>query len=168
MRLKDLAATRVRFGYRRLTVLLRHEGWAVNAKQVYRIYKQEGLMVRTRVRKKIARRRPVVVELATGPNQRWCMDFVHERLEDGRKFRILTVGDEFTRECIALHLKPRLQGADVAEALDRAFLERDKPISITVDNFAAWLKWPGNWLPGEVTSPQFARGPHAPGIRISA
>jgi putative transposase len=134
MRLKDLAATRVRFGYRRLTVMLRGKGWAVNAKRVYRIYKQEGLMVRTKVRKKIARRRPVVVALATGPNQRWCMDFVHERLEDGRKFRILTVEDKFTRECIALHAKPRLQGADVAEALDRAFLTRDKPLSITVDN----------------------------------
>lgn len=134
MRLKDLAATRVRFGYRRLTVLLRREGWAVNAKRVYRIYKQEGLMIRTKLRMKIARRRPVIVDLATGPNQRWCMDFVHERLEDGRKFRILTIEDKFTRECIALYAKPRLQGADVAETLDRVFLNRDKPFSITVDN----------------------------------
>ena len=134
MRLKDLAATRVRFGYRRLTVLLRREGWAVNAKRVYRIYRQEGLMIRTKLRKKIARRRPVIVDLATGPNQRWCMDFVHERLEDGRKFRILTVEDKFTRECVALYAKPRLQGVDVAETLDRAFLDRDKPASITVDN----------------------------------
>ena len=134
MRLKDLAATRVRFGYRRLTVLLRREGWMVNAKRVYRLYKQEGLMIRTKLRKKIARRRPVIVDLANGPNQRWSMDFVHERLEDGRKFRILTVEDQFTRECVALHAKPRLFGADVAEALDYAIRQRGKPASITVDN----------------------------------
>lgn len=134
MRLKELAAVRVRFGYRRLTVLLRREGWHVNTKRVYRLYKQEGLMVRTKVLKKIARRRPVVVDLATVPNQRWSMDFVHERLEDGRKFRILTVEDQFTRECVALYAKPRLAGADVAEVLDQAIRQRGKPVSITVDN----------------------------------
>ena len=93
MRLKEFAATRVRFGYRRLTVLLRREGWMVNAKRVYRIYKDEGLMIRTKLRKKIARRRPLVVESAKAPNQRWSMDFVAARLEDGRSFRILTVVD---------------------------------------------------------------------------
>ena len=82
MRLKELAAARVRFGYRRLTVLLRREGWMVNAKRVYRIYKEEGLMIRTKLRKKIARRRPLVVESAKAPNQRWSMDFVAARLED--------------------------------------------------------------------------------------
>jgi len=133
-RLKDLAATRVRFGYRRLTVLLRREGWAVNAKRVYRLYKEEGLEVRTKLRKKIARRRPVIVDLATGPNQRWSMDFVADRLDDGRKFRVLTVVDQFSRECVALQAKPRLQGTDVAEALDQAIRQRGKPTSITVDN----------------------------------
>lgn len=134
MRLKELAAARVRFGYRRLTVLLRREGWPVNAKRVYRIYKEEGLMIRTKLRKKIARRRPLVVELASGPNQRWSMDFVAARLEDGRPFRILTVVDQFTRECVAIRAKPRLSGHDVADALDLAVRERGKPISITVDN----------------------------------
>jgi putative transposase len=133
-RLKELAATRVRFGYLRLTILLRREGWKVNYKRIYRLYKEEGLMVRTRLRKKIARRRPVVVEFPTALNQRWSMDFVADRLEDGRKFRILTVVDQFTKECVALHAKPRLQGADLAEALDRAIREREKPVSITVDN----------------------------------
>ena len=134
MRLKELAAARVRFGYRRLTVLLRREGWPVNAKRVYRIYKEEGLMIRTKLRKKIARRRPLVVELASGPNQRWSMDFVAARLEDGRPFRILTVVDQFTRECVAIRAKPRLSGHDVADALDLAVRERGKPVSITVDN----------------------------------
>lgn len=134
MRLKELAAARVRFGYRRLTVLLRREGWMVNAKRVYRIYKEEGLMIRTKLRKKIARRRPLVVESAKAPNQRWSMDFVAARLEDGRSFRILTVVDQFSRECVAIRGKPRLNGSDVAEALDMAVRERGKPTSITVDN----------------------------------
>ena len=134
MRLKELAASRVRFGYRRLTVLLRREGWPVNAKRVYRLYKQEGLMIRTKVRKKIARPRPLVVAFANGPNQRWSMDFVAARLEDGRPFRILTVVDQFTRECVAILAKPRLNGLDVAAVMDEAVRERGKPLSITVDN----------------------------------
>lgn len=134
MRLKELAAARIRFGYRRLTVLLRREGWLVNAKRVYRIYKEEGLMIRTKLRKKIARRRPLVMELASGPNQQWSMDFVAARLEDGRPFRILTVVDQFTRECVAIRGRPRLNGHDVADALDLAVRERCKPVSITVDN----------------------------------
>ena len=85
-RLRELASVRVRFGYRRLTILLRREGWRVNAKRIYRLYTQEGLAVRTKVRKKIARRRPVIVEVANAPNQRWSMDFVAARLEDGRCF----------------------------------------------------------------------------------
>lgn len=136
MRLKELAAIRVSFGFERLTILLRREGWKVNRKRIYRLYTEEGLQVRTKQRKKIARRRPVVVDFPTGPNQRWSMDFVHDRLEDGRKFRILTVVDQFTKECISLHAKPRLLGSDVAEALDLAIRERGKPISITVDNGA--------------------------------
>lgn len=134
MRLKELASIRVSFGFERLTILLRREGWAVNRKRVHRLYKEEGLQVRTKQRKKIARRRPVVVEFPTGPNQRWSMDFVHDRLEDGRRFRILTVVDQFSKECVVLLAKHRLVGADVAEALDRAIRERGKPVSITVDN----------------------------------
>ena len=84
MRLKELAATRVRFGSRRLAVLLGREGWMVNTKRAYRIYKEEGLMIRTKLRKKIARRSPLVVEHAEAPNQRWSMDFVAARLENGQ------------------------------------------------------------------------------------
>ena len=133
-RLRELAAVRVRFGYRRLTILLRREGWHVNAKRIYRLYTQEGLAVRTKVRKKIARRRPVIVEVATGPNQRWSMDFVTARLEDGRMFRILTVLDQYTRECVGILAKTHLSGHDVASVLDGALAERGRPVSITVDN----------------------------------
>jgi len=134
MRLKELAETRVRFGYRRLTVLLRRKDWMVNTKRVYWIYKEEGLMIRTKLRKKIARRRPLVLESAKAPNQRWSMDFVAARLESGRSFRSLTVVEQFTRECVAIRGKPRLKGSDLAGALDMAARERGKPISITVDN----------------------------------
>ena len=74
MRLRKLAATRVRFGYRRLTVLLRRDGWRVNAKRIYRLYTEEGLTVRTKHRTKAA---------ATAPNQRWSMDFMQARVADG-------------------------------------------------------------------------------------
>lgn len=115
-------------------MILRREGWLVNPKRVYRLYKEEGLEIRSKLRKKIDRRRPVIVDLATAPNQRWSMDFVADRLEDGRKFRILTVVDQFSRECVALYAKPRLQSSDVAETLDHAIKARCKPTSITVDN----------------------------------
>ena len=133
-RLRELASVRVRFGYRRLTILLRREGWHVNAKRVYRLYTQEGLAVRTKVRKKIARRRPLIVETAAGANQRWSMDFVAARLEDGKLFRILTVLDQYTRECVAILAKAHLSGGDVASTLDGAIAVRGRPASITVDN----------------------------------
>lgn len=133
-RLRELASVRVRFGYRRLTILLRREGWRVNAKRIYRLYTEEALAVRTKVRKRIARRRPVIVEVAAAVNERWSMDFVAARLEDGRPFRILTVVDQFTRECVAIAARQRFGGADVAAILDGAIAGRGRPVSITVDN----------------------------------
>lgn len=92
----------VRYGYRRLTVLLRREGWHVNAKRIYRLYREEELIMRTKQRRKIARRqRAVTTNLAVRPNQRWSMDFVSD-MADGRSFRILTAVDQFTRECVGL------------------------------------------------------------------
>ncbi|HET9783709.1 MAG TPA: IS3 family transposase [Terriglobales bacterium] len=93
VRLRELAAARVRFGYRRLTVLLRREGWPVNPKGVYRLYSEEGLTVRTKSRSKAALRQRRPLARARHPNERWSMDFVHERLVDGRWLRILTVVD---------------------------------------------------------------------------
>jgi len=132
--MRELSASRVRFGYRRLTVMLRREGWKVNAKRIYRLYTEDGLAVRTKVRKKIARRSRVTAPRATRPNEKWSMDFVAARLLDGRWFRVLTVVDQFTRECLLLLADRSLTGQKVALALSRIIAERGAPVSITVDN----------------------------------
>jgi len=110
MRLREVAASRVRFGYRRLTVLLRRDGWRVNAKRIYRLYTDEGLTVRTKHRTKAAGRHRVPQAVATAQDQRWSMDFVSECVADGRWSRILTVVDQFTRECLCLWLISRSPG----------------------------------------------------------
>jgi len=134
-RLRELAGMHVRYGYRRLTVLLRREGWHVNAKRIYRLYREEELIVRTKQRRKIARRRPVASGIAARPNQCWSMDFVSDKLADGRSFRILTAVDQFTRECVALEADRSMTGMKVSQALDAANQERGcLPESITVDN----------------------------------
>jgi len=84
IRLRDLAGTRIRYGYRRLTVMLRREGWRVNTKRVYRLYREEALQVRTKKRAKSAAQVRIRLPEATFANQRWSMDFVSERLADGR------------------------------------------------------------------------------------
>jgi putative transposase len=127
--MRELAASRVRFGYRRLTVMLRREGWAVNAKRIYRLYTEDGLAVLTRVRKKIARRARVPALAATQPNERWSMDFVAARLIDGRWFRVLTVVDQFTRECVLLLADGSLTGHKVALALSQVIAARGAPMS---------------------------------------
>jgi putative transposase len=134
-RLRELAASRVRYGYRRLAVLLQREGWPVNAKRIYRLYCEEGLSVRSQPRKKLASRDRVTPPAAGRPNERWSMDFVSARQTNGRQFRILTVMDQFTRECVALEADVSMNGAKVAAALNRARQERKAlPASITVDN----------------------------------
>jgi putative transposase len=135
-RLRELAGMHVRYGYRRLTVLLRREGWHVNAKRIYRLYREEGLIVRTKQRRKIAaRQRAMTTALAIRPNQCWSMDFVSDKLADGRSFRILTMVDQFTRECVGLEADRSMTGRKVTEALERARQERGRlPESITVDN----------------------------------
>ena len=134
-RMKEIAAARVRFGYRRITVLLRREGWKVNAKRVYRLYREEGMQLsRKKPKKKRASHQRVATSQAEEANQKWSMDFVTDRLVDGRYFRALTVVDQFTRECIALHAGQSLKGSDVAQCLNRAVQDRAAPESITVDN----------------------------------
>jgi putative transposase len=133
--LRELAGRHVRYGYRRLTVLLRREGWHVNARRIYRLYRDEELIVRTKQRRKMARRRPVPTGDTSRPNQCWSMDFVSDKLADGRSFRILTVVDQFTRECVGLQADRAMTGMKVAQALERAKEERGSlPGSITVDN----------------------------------
>lgn len=134
MRLRDLAMTRVRFGYLRLTVLLRREGWAVGKKLVYRLYRELGQQMRTRRRKKLASAQRGPVERASAANERWSMDFITDRLENGRYFRTLTVVDQYTRECVALEPAASLTAAKVVDALNKVAAERSYPKSITVDN----------------------------------
>lgn len=133
MRLRELGS-RVRFGYRRLTVLLKREGWALNAKRIYRLYTEEGLTVRTKYRKKAASHQRVPQGPATVPNQRWSMDFVSDRFVDGLWFRVLTVFDQFTRECLLLLVDSALSGEKVALALEPVVSQRGVPMSITEDN----------------------------------
>ena len=115
-------------------MLLRREGWHVNIKRVYRLYKLEGLGVERRKRKKRGSALRVVPDAPTAPNQRWSMDFVQDSLLDGRKFRVLTVVDVFTRECLALHADFSLTGRKVATVLDGVGATRGYPQQITVDN----------------------------------
>jgi putative transposase len=123
-RLRELAAVRVRFGYRRLHVLLRREDWRVNHKRIYRLDRQEGLEIRTRKRKKLASRARDFMPQADAPNERWSMDFMADPLADGGAFRVLTVVDQFGRECPLLVADFSLSGKKVATALDRLAQER--------------------------------------------
>jgi putative transposase len=134
MRLRELAGSRTRYGYRRLTVLLRREGWKVNAKRVYRLYRAEQLQVRTKKRAKRAAQARVELPGATRPNQRWSMDFVSDRLADGRWFRVLTVVDQYTRECLCAFPDRSQTGEKVVEQMKRLVVLRGAPESITTDN----------------------------------
>jgi putative transposase len=136
MRLRELAGSRVRYGYRRLTVLLRREGREVNAKRVYRLYREEGLQVRMRTTKRAKDAARVRVPLAGAMrrNQRWSMDFVSDRLADGRWFRILTVVDQYTRECLCAYADRSQTGEKVVEQMKRLVALRGAPESITTDN----------------------------------
>ena len=133
-RLKALTQERRRFGYRRLHVLLRREGQVVNRKKVQRLYREERLMVRRRGGRKraIGTRRPIETPLAA--NQRWSLDFVSDQITDGRRFRILTVIDNCTRECLALVADTSLSGRRVARELDAIIARRGRPDMIVSDN----------------------------------
>lgn len=134
-RIQDIAHTRIRYGYQRIHVLLRREGWAVNHKRVHRLYKLAGLNLRSkrpRRRKAAADRldRPVL----TAPTQSWSMDFVSDALFDGRRFRALTVVDNFSRECLAIVVGQSLRGEDVVAALEAIVRERGAPRRVQADN----------------------------------
>jgi len=109
-RIGEIAAKKRRYGYRRVHVLLRREGGTVNHKKTYRLYREAGLAVRRRKRKRIGpfERRPLARPLA--PNVSWSMDFVSDGLADGRRLRTLTIVDDYTRECLALEVDTSLTG----------------------------------------------------------
>jgi putative transposase len=135
-RMREIANTRIRFGFWRIYVLLRREGWKVNHKRIYRLYKAEGLNLRTkrpRRRKAAANRMDRIV--LTGPNQSWSMDFVSDSLFDGRKFRALTVVDNHTREYVAIEVAQSLTGDDVVRVLTNIAKERHQyPLRVQADN----------------------------------
>ena len=134
IRIGDLAASRVRYGYRRITVLLKREGWQVGKKRVYCIYKGEGLEVRTKKRKKRAAQRRVSLPAASVAQERWSMDFMSDRLANERPFRILTVLNQYTRACPLLLADTSIGGHKVAAALAKAAEGIGLGQTITVDN----------------------------------
>lgn len=134
MRLKELAMTRVRFGYLRLHELLRREGWKVNKKRVYRLYRLMELGLRIRRRTKRASHLRVPMGKPETPSEHWSMDFVADRLDSGRRFRILTVVDNFSRECPAVEVDYSLNSGKVISCLDRVKYSHGLPKAITVDN----------------------------------
>ena len=135
MQLKELAEARVRYGYRRLHILLQREGWHVNHKRLYRLYCEEGLSIRTRSpkRRRSSRYRAGRTQ-ANGANDVWAMDFMSDRLFDGRPFRILTIVDCHTREALASAARTNFRAYQVIDELDRLARARGKPRSIRVDN----------------------------------
>jgi len=133
-RLKELAATRVRYGYRRLHVLLRREGWPVNAKRVYRLYREEGLSLRTKYRKKRVNRMRGIPPPAEQPNERWSIDFMTNALLDGRRFRVFTVVDNVSRVSPAIEVAFSLKGGQVVAVLDRLKATVGVPKRLAVDN----------------------------------
>ena len=133
-RLRELAGERRRFGYRRLGYLLAREGMAPNHKKLLRIYREEGLKVRRRGGRKRALGTRAPMTMPQGPNQRWSLDFVSDAFACGRRFRILCVVDDFTRECLALVADTSLSGARVARELDSLAAVRSKPLTVVSDN----------------------------------
>ena len=144
-RLKALATQYPRYGYLMLHGLLRGEGWVKNRKRTYRLYTEEGLQVRTKKRKKLTRPRQPI-EVPTAPNQRWSMDFVSDQLSNGRRFRVLNVVDDVTRECLAAIPDTSISGRRVARELTALIERRGKPGMIVSDKGTkltsnAILKW---------------------------
>lgn len=139
IRLRDLAAARVRYGYRRLHVLLQREGWQINHKRVYRLYQQEGLSLRLKRAKKRVSAARVPCPPANAPNERWSLDFMTERLADGRRFRVLTLVDHFSRGSPALEVDFSLSGEKVVAVLERLAATGVKPKILHVDNGPGFL-----------------------------
>src|SRR5712692_9189691 len=133
-RLRELAAERRRFGYRRLGWMLAREGHALNHKKLYRLYREEKLMVRRHGGRKRALGTRAPMMLPHTVNQRWSLDFVSDTLSDGRRFRILCVVDDFSRECLATVVDTSLGGVRVVRELEQLGFERSTPRVIVSDN----------------------------------
>ena len=133
-RMNEIAATRVRYGYRRIHVLLRREGFAVNPKRVYRLYREMGLQLRNKSpRRRVKARLRDDRRPATRSNETWAMDFVHDQLATGRKLRVLTIVDTFSRFSPATEVRFNFRGADVVAVLERVGRRIGFPTAIRVD-----------------------------------
>lgn len=134
-RLRELAELRRRFGYRRLHVLLKRDGFRVNQKKIRRIYREQKLTVKMRKKNRLRSVVRMPMAAPTKANQRWSMDFVSDQLgPSGRRIRILTVVDVLTRECITLHASFSIPGAEVVRVLQKIVNERGMPESFSIDN----------------------------------
>ena len=136
-RMHEIAQTRIRYGYRRIQIMLRREGWPISRNLVYRLYREEGLALRS----KRPRRRKMIVHREarvkpSRPNQVWSLDFVHDQLSGGQKFRILTVVDVYSREGLATEVDYRLRAENVVEVLNRLVRQRGAPKFLFADNGA--------------------------------
>ena len=145
-RLRELASERRRFGYRRLHILLKREGFRLNWNKLYRVYTEERLTVRKRGGRKRALGTRAPMTNPQGANQRWSLDFASDALVDSRRFRILCVFDDFTRECLATIFDNSISGVRVARELDAICKARGRPCMIVSDNGTeltsnAILKW---------------------------
>src|SRR5208283_704492 len=132
-RLKKLAGKRMRFGYRRLTAVRVREGTLVNHKRVYRLYREEGLAMRIRERRRIRWNGRAASPAAERPNQRWSIDFVSDCVSTGKVIRMLTMVDDCTRECPAIEVDTSLGGLRVRQVLDRVAEERGLPEAIVLE-----------------------------------
>jgi len=137
MRIREIAQSRVRYGYRKILVLLNREGWEVGKTLVQRLYQEEGLVLKHRPkrRRRAAERRPERIR-TTEANQAWSLDFVADQLTDGRRFRALTIVDVHTRESLAIEVGQALKGTDVVGVLNRLRIERHAPKALFCDNGA--------------------------------
>ena len=136
-RMHEIAQTRIRYGYRRIQIMLRREGWPISRNLVYWLYREEGLALRS----KRPRRRKMIVHREarvkpSRPNQVWSLDFVHDQLSGGQKFRILTVVDVYSCEGLATEVDYRLRAENVVEVLNRLVRQRGAPKFLFADNGA--------------------------------
>ncbi len=134
-RIREIAAVRVRYGYQRIHVLLRREGWKVNHKRVYRLYIEEGLNLRSkRPKRRVSAAHRVLRDQARYINDGWSMDFVSDPLFNGQRFRALTIVDNFSRECLCIEVKQGIKGEQVVDVLNRIKISRGIPKTIRLDN----------------------------------
>lgn len=134
-RIRELAEARVRYGYRRIHVLLRREGWGVNHKRTRRLYREEGLQLRNKTpKRKVSAKRREQRVTAMAANDCWSMDFLSDQLFDGRKIRVLTIIDNYTRVSPAIDVRLSYRGVDVVATLERVARLHGRPKRIRVDN----------------------------------